>query len=282
LSEAAADVTAKETMLLPKSLKRLFKSSATAPPSVPDQTTAYAIGDVHGRVDLLLPLLEEVLARRLSSPPAVLVCLGDYVDRGPGSRSVLDALLDLKGKPGVKAHFLRGNHDQTLLDFLQDSAVGPDWCEFGGRETLASYGVTPPAGRATPEVWDTTRVALAAALPPEHLAFLRGLELTFEIGDYFFSHAGARPGVPLVAQTEQDLLWIRQPFLQDRRSFEKIVVHGHTPAEEAYADHRRIGLDTGAYATGVLSALRLEGDRRELIQAVGSPGGAVRIQRKEI
>lgn len=259
---------------------RFFKSQTVASPSVPQGLVAFAIGDVHGRADLLAPLLQEVLTERDGEGrPPILVFLGDYVDRGPNSRLVVDVLAQLSRLPDVAAHFLRGNHDQALLDFLKDPSAGPDWCDFGGRETLASYGVAPPIDRGTPAAWENLRMALAAALPAEHLNFLRELKMAYELGDYFFAHAGARPGVSLAAQTEQDLLWIRQPFLKDRRAFAKMIVHGHTPTQEAYADHRRICVDTGAYATGVLSAVRLEGLQRELVQVHGSPGRGVRIER---
>jgi serine/threonine protein phosphatase 1 len=156
-----------------------------------------------------------------------------------------------------------------------------DWCDFGGRETMTSYGVAIPSIREQAE-WDGLRQEFTAAIPDEHVEFLKGLELTYELGDYFFVHAGARPGVPLSDQAEQDLLWIRQPFLDDRRAFEKVVVHGHTPADEAYADHRRIGLDTGAYATGVLSAVRLEGEGRRLVQTRRLPDGVIKIESQDI
>ncbi len=147
---------------------------------------------------------------------------------------------------------------------------------------MASYGVAIPPKLGASEAWESLRQEFASAIPQEHVEFLKGLELTYELGDYFFAHAGARPGVPLSAQTEKDLLWIRQPFLDDRRSFEKIVVHGHTPAEAAYADHRRIGLDTGAYATGVLSAVRLEGEDRRLLQTRRLPGGGIKVETQDL
>jgi serine/threonine protein phosphatase 1 len=252
-------------------LKSLFRTKAQAPAAtVPDGTVAFAIGDVHGRDDLLAPLVAHMFedAGFKAAGRRVVVGLGDYIDRGPGSRRVIELLIHLQASNGVEARLLRGNHDQTLLDFLGDAAVGLSWCEFGGREALRSYGVHPPAGRADAAAWEEVREAFAAALPAEHAHFLRGLGLSFELGDYFFAHAGARPGVALNAQDEQDLMWIRQPFLSDPRPFDKVVVHGHSASVEAFADRRRIGIDTGAYATGVLSALRLEGAERRLVQAV--------------
>ena len=266
-------------MLGVKALSRLFGERSVARACVPEGVVLYALGDIHGRADLLGPVLEQVLTDSVArdGKRRVLVCLGDYVDRGPHSREVIEALIQLSRFDGLECHFLRGNHDQTMLDFLTDPGAGPDWCEYGGRETMVSYGVQPPRGRPDAQAWEEVSDAFAAAVPPSHVAFLRSLELSYVIGDYFFSHAGARPGVALEDQSDEDLMWIRQPFLNDRKAFDKIVVHGHTPAEEAYADDRRIGLDTGAYATGLLTAARLEGDRRGLLQAKRQTDGGVQV-----
>ena len=180
---------------------RLFKPKRPAP-ATPVGTVVYAIGDVHGRADLLRALLQRIVVETACQPEAsgarcVIIGLGDYVDRGPQSREVIDILVDLSGVQSLETHFLRGNHDQTLLDFLDDPQHGPAWCEFGGREALMSYGVRPPPGRATPEAWTAARDALAAAMPAQHVAFFKGLKYCVELGDYFFAHAGARPGLPL-------------------------------------------------------------------------------------
>ena len=158
-----------------------------------------------------------------------------------------------------------------MLEFLFDPATGPGWCDFGGRETLISYGVQPPRQRTDLEGWSQAAAEFAAALPAEHADFFRTLEPSFQVGDYFFAHAGVRPGVALEAQEEHDLMWIRQPFLDDPRPLPMTVVHGHTPAESVHADRRRIGIDTGAYATDVLTALKLSGDRQGLIQTHRQP-----------
>lgn len=271
--------------MIPGAFRLLFKGKAAPPaPSVPDGVVAYAIGDVHGRDDLLEPLLAHILANPgfAAAGRRVLIGLGDYIDRGPASRQVIERLIALKATPGVEAHLLRGNHDQTLLDFLTDAQAGPAWCEYGGAEAMRSYGVSPPSGRAALADWETARQALAEAMPAAHLALLRGLEPSFGLGSYFFAHAGARPGVPLSQQDEQDLMWIRQPFLGDPRPFERVVVHGHSASVEAFADRRRIGIDTGAYATGVLTALRLEGCDRRLVQATRQRDKTVRIEQTPI
>jgi serine/threonine protein phosphatase 1 len=144
------------------------------------------------------------------------------------------------------------------------------WSPFGARETLTSYGVTPPDWQAGEEDWKRASDDLRRAMPIEHREFLAGLALTAERGDYLCVHAGVRPGAPLANQVEQDLLWIRDDFLRSERRLEKVIVHGHTPAEEAYLGEHRIGLDTGAYATSVLTAVRLQGTERTLLQVRGA------------
>lgn len=266
-------------------LNRLLQPKTRSRPSVPDGVVGFAIGDIHGRADLLPPLLERILSECAApeSRRIVVICLGDYVDRGPASRHVIDSLIEWRRLREVESEFIRGNHDQTFLEFLSNPAVGVDWCAFGGRETMTSYGVEPPPhGRAAPEAWEAVRQALVSAVPEAHVAFLRNLRSAFELGDYFFAHAGARPGVPLQDQVDEDLLWIRQPFLDDRRRFSKVVVHGHTPTDDVYVDDRRIGLDTGAYATGVLTALRLEGQNRRLVQTRRTGQGSVELSEGDI
>jgi serine/threonine protein phosphatase 1 len=249
-------------------------------PAIPPGVIAHAVGDIHGRADLFIPLLTRILAdaARAGGARNVVICLGDYVDRGPNSRGVIDALLMLRASARVETRFLLGNHESALLDFIVDPKLGAAWFALGGGETVASYGVVPRLAGVPTEVWPAIRDEFASALPRDHLDFLRGLEPAFELGDYFFAHAGARPGVSLRDQDRHDLLWIRQPFLQDRRLFEKVVVHGHTPAAEVHVDRRRIGLDTGAFATGVLSAIRLQDDRRRIMQARRGAGGLISIE----
>ena len=256
-------------------------SKPNSEPALPAGAVLYAIGDIHGRSDLLDPLLTEIRLQAAAGGRTIVVGLGDYVDRGADSKGVVDRLLDLAQLPGIEGRFLRGNHDQILLDFLDDPECGPYWRRVGGKETLESYGVEPPDGKQAAQ-WRRARDAFAAALPARQLAFFQGLAPSFTFGDYFFAHAGAKPGTPLDAQTEQDLLWIRRPFLDHVDRFEQIVVHGHTPAEEAHADHRRIGLDTGAYMSGILSACRFEGQSRRLIQAVERDGAAPEVRSREL
>lgn len=256
-------------------LSRFFSHRAARPASrTPPDCVIWAVGDIHGRSDLADRLLQAIRADLHASSVSrkVVVLLGDYVDRGLDSRGVLDQLCNLAADPGLEVHFIRGNHEDRMEAFLADPGVGPSWCDYGGRDTLVSYGITPPAMRNDPEAWVEASRALGDAMSEHHHAFLRQQEYSVSIGDYFFAHAGARPGVPLINQDPYDLMWIRQPFLDHPAPFEQVVVHGHTPIEAVHSDTRRIGVDTGAYATNVLSAVRLEGETRVVLQATGRAG----------
>lgn len=272
----------------PKSnMKRIFSrllapkpaTSVRTAPRAPDGCTIWAIGDVHGRLDLLRPLVSEIqqdAARQ--SGRVVAVFLGDYVDRGPESRGVIEFLTHLGAGGPVEWRFLLGNHEKTMLDFITDPSVGPQWCEFGGDATLASYGLKLPTLKHKTEAWTRLAADLDHKLTKVERAFLEGLELSISFGGYFFSHAGARPGLPLDRQSERDLLWIRNSFLESPTGFDRVVVHGHTPSREVHIDDRRIGVDTKAYASGVLSAVRLQGDHRAVVQSVEGEGGVVAIR----
>ncbi len=237
-------------------------------PAMPEGQLLYAIGDIHGRSDLLRRLIDAIAAdAALASGIArrTLVFLGDYVDRGPDSKGVIDILLG--GLPGrFDAHFLKGNHEALLLGFLYGVTPLDHWLINGGEATMASYGIDVTRladARANEDDW---RSAMRDALPAAHLAFFKTLDLTVTVGDYLFVHAGLRPGVPLAAQAEADLIWIRGPFLDHAGSFGKIVVHGHTPGREPEMRSNRIGIDTGACFTGRLTALRLEGRSMRFLQ----------------
>ncbi len=236
-------------------------------PSVPEGELVYAVGDIHGRADLLETLLRliEDDARMAAASARRLIFLGDYIDRGPDSRGVVETLI-ARLPQGFAAHVLKGNHEVLLLDFLDDPATLDGWLLNDGETTMASYGVDVGGlsrARARPAEW---RDAFLAALPPAHMRFFRDLALSVTRGDYFFVHAGVRPGVPLAAQTEDELVWIRRPFLDWSEPFEKFVVHGHTPGHEPVTRPNRICVDTGACFTGRLTALRLEGDTRRFLQ----------------
>lgn len=238
--------------------------------AAPDGVIVWVVGDIHGQDDLFDSLMGLISADlgAMRDARRQLVLLGDYIDRGVGSRAVVERVITLRHKLGsdqIEVIALKGNHEALLLRFLDDPSSGPAWMAVGGLETLLSYGVKAPS-TADGSGWTEASEALAAALPPHHLDFFRNLRLSHEEGDYFFVHAGVRPGVALGEQTEQDMLWIREAFLRDERPFGRLIVHGHTPGEEVYADDRRICLDTGSYATGVLSALRLQAQTHLLVQ----------------
>lgn len=256
---------------------RLFRKPPPKTPPSTDGRLVYAVGDVHGRHDLLAPLIRMITRDATDLSPSqqpILVFLGDYVDRGPGSRDVVDAILALRDAPAFEVRTLKGNHEEALLRFLEEPAFGSTWAEHGGSATLASYGVQPPATRTDPEAWARAREDFAATLPAAHLDFYRSLDLISHVGDYAFVHAGVRPGVALEHQAERDLLWIRGEFLQAAGPFGKVIVHGHTPMEEPQVTRHRLGLDTGAYATGVLTAVRLDGETQRFIQAKANRAAA--------
>ena len=228
---------------------------------VPPDHFVAAIGDVHGRLDLVDALWPQIdAASRVSSARRrMLIFIGDYVDRGPQSRELVDRLL--KGFTGFETVFLKGNHDETMLRFLIDPKMGEAWRSFGGLETLRSYGVE----HGPRKDWSQTRSAFAAALPHEHLQFFKNLKLHVTVGDYLFVHAGVKPRVPLDEQRETDLLWIREEFLDSAVNFGRVVVHGHTPSDAPEVRPNRIGIDTGAYATNNLTAVLLEERTRRFL-----------------
>ncbi|MCG8441419.1 MAG: serine/threonine protein phosphatase [Caulobacterales bacterium] len=247
--------------------------------SAPRDTVIYAVGDVHGCDALLSRMLSDIVAdaETLAGTPdgaglsrRVLVFLGDYVDRGPSSRKVIDRLMR-ELPTGFEARFLKGNHEDAMLQFLSgDTDMGPRWREFGGLDTLASYGVDLQRGPSNAIDWDATRFLFEQNVPAEHRAFLENLESMAVLGDYVFVHAGVRPGVLLRDQREHDVMWIRDDFLYDDGPLEKVVVHGHTAQNAPFWSDRRIGVDTGAYSSGVLTSVRLFGETVEFLQTQSS------------
>jgi len=240
-----------------------------SPPRAPDGMRIYAVGDIHGHLvaleRILAAIAEDAVRARADGVEPVLIFLGDYVDRGAESRRVLDRLSD-GALGGVECRFLLGNHEAVLLDFLHEPAAAAEWLDFGGVETLASYGVVASLGLRERARCEAIRDRFVECLPEEHRIFLDRLEAMIVLGDYAFVHAGIRPGRSLDKQSLDDLLWIREPFLSDPRRHEKVVVHGHTVIDEPELLPNRICVDTGAYATGILSAIVLQGDRQWLIQ----------------
>jgi serine/threonine protein phosphatase 1 len=250
---------------------------ASAPPTAPPGVCIYAVGDIHGERLALERLLEAIAAdaaRRTADRgvEALIVFLGDYIDRGPDSRGVLELLCAWADGAGpVACRFVCGNHEAAMLDFLHDPAAGAPWLGFGGSETLASYGILAAGGIGRSERQLELSRALADRLPTRHRRFLESLEPMVVLGDYAFVHAGIRPGIALAEQRADDLLWIRDVFLASARRHEKIIVHGHTIVERPEILPNRIGIDTGAYAFGLLSSVVLEGCEQSVI---GVPAGA--------
>lgn len=225
---------------------------------IEDGQTVYAIGDVHGRADLLERLITAVRADCHDAPlPATIVFLGDYIDRGFQSKQVIDLLCALQTESDFNTVFLKGNHEQALLKFLDDAAIGPDWSAFGGRETLISYGVIPPRNVKSVDEWRTAQTSLRQSIPVSHVEFLESLPSHHRIGSFGFVHAGIRPGIPFAEQSDEDRLWIRDIFLNAPNKEDLFIVHGHSPVDTPFVDHRRVNIDTGAYFTGTLCAVKL-------------------------
>jgi len=233
-------------------------------PRIPGDTRIYAIGDVHGRADLLREMFSAIDASLVTHPidNVVHVLIGDYIDRGPNSRQVIDALIARARRHTMV--YLKGNHENYAVQFLADPSILSEWKQVGGMSTLLSYGLRPPT-QDDPETRQEIAAAFRSALPDSHRRFLQNLPLTYSCGDFFFAHAGVRPGIPLIEQREQDLLWIRDDFLLHEEDFGKIIVHGHTPAKTPDVRSNRINIDTGAFATGRLTCLILQGDEMALI-----------------
>lgn len=254
-------------------LTGLLKSGqrTTGSSKAPEGRRLYAFGDVHGRADLLAILLDGI-RQDLNSPDRSwdtcdIIGLGDYLDRGPQSKQALDLLINPALPPGCQLIPLRGNHEDAFLRVIDSPAALPMWLDFGGTATLVSYGVPLIPGTPTPERCRQMHTALLEKLPADHLTFLRAMPVSLRRGDYFFVHAGIRPGRPLEEQTPEDMLWIREEFLSSRRSHGALIVHGHNITPQPDLQTNRIGLDTGAYGTGTLTCLVAEADSRWLLQA---------------
>ncbi len=227
-------------------------------PRLPEGIRIYAFSDIHGRADLLADMFRVIdvdQARRPAARP-IEVFLGDYVDRGPYSNETLDLLIERSQRR--ETVFLKGNHETLFLQVLREASNFDSWRRIGGLETMMSYGIRPSLNSTTAEQNDQIE-ELKGVVPKRHLAFLNSLRLSFTCGDFFFVHAGVRPGIPLREQQESDLLWIRNEFLESEENFGKYIVHGHTPVREPDIRSNRINIDTGAYATGNLTLLSIQG-----------------------
>lgn len=251
-------------------LRKLFaKDRSRRPPRAPAGTRLYAIGDVHGRYDLLRRIADRISDdMRGWRGRTLTVLLGDLIDRGPQSRDVIDCLARNDFPTPFAA--LMGNHEAAILHALETDRALALWVDMGGGQTLASYCATDtsPAG--------FTRADLPNVMPEEHWSFIETMPPSLDAGDFFFCHAGIRPGVPLEHQTSDDLLWIREPFLSSSRDHGKIIVHGHTPVAAPLFLPNRIALDTGAFATGNLTCIAIEDDSIRLLSQSNCGAGEFR------
>jgi serine/threonine protein phosphatase 1 len=240
--------------------KLLTSATPVRGASLPEGQRIYAVGDIHGCADLLADMFDRIDDDLKSRPAAkvIQVFLGDYIDRGPHSRQVIDLLIARQRENRVV--LLKGNHEDCVMRFLNDPTALSQWKNIGGLYTIASYGINATRYRDA-QSQRAIAIALRTFMPASHLNFLRELELSFTCGDYFFVHAGVRPSVSLQDQSPHDLLWIRDDFLLYEEDFGKIIVHGHTPSEQPVIHRNRINIDTGAYATGRLTCLVLEDDK---------------------
>jgi len=237
--------------------------------ATPPNTAIYAIGDIHGRYDLLGAMTRQILedARQRKATHRQIVFLGDYVSRGIDSRRVVDMVL-APPETGFEKICLKGNHEDSLLRFLAgDFDAGRRWFDHDGLDTLAHYGVSI----AGADIRNDANMALlrerfSAALPRAHLDFFSCLQIAYRAGDYYFVHAGVRPGVPLTRQSATDCMWMREPFLTSDVDHGAVIVHGHNITERAVLHGNRIGIDTGAYRTGTLTCLVLDGTTRTVLQ----------------
>lgn len=255
--------------MISKLFSRRGRTASALKGSIPAGKRVYAIGDIHGRLDLLDILLAQIERDDRDRGPAETqyIFLGDLIDRGPHSAQVVERLMDLK-RDRPTTRLLLGNHEEVFLAVLESNLDAVKFfCRIGGRETILSYGFTEDEYRHLDyaELLDQ----VIARVPATHRAFLESFEDMIIIGDYAFVHAGVNPMEALDRQKTSDLRWIRREFLEHRGGFEKVVVHGHTITEDVEIFPHRIGLDTGAYASGLLSAMGFEGDERWLIQSRG-------------
>lgn len=253
-------------------VKKLFGSQPhqTVLPRTPEGERYYVIGDIHGRFDLFDALVAaiDVDDRESGSAKTTAILLGDLVDRGADSAGVIRLARDWGQRRKVR--YLAGNHEDMFLQSFDDKEVLRHFLKHGGRETILSYGI-PKKEFDKLSVSDMLD-ALPSLVPLEDRKFLESFEEMIIAGDYLFVHAGINPKVPLEEQTRKDMLWIRDRFLKHDGAFPKVVVHGHTIFDEVMDTGSRIGIDTGAFRTGVLTALVLQGETRRIIQAIGKDG----------
>lgn len=262
-----------------KAIRNLFAKSQPERrfACVPDGERWYVIGDIHGRLDLLEQLSAAIDADDTARPQArtTVVFLGDLVDRGPDSAGVVRFVRDWCEHRSIR--LLAGNHEEMFLESFDDLEVLRHFLKHGGRETVVSYGIDPDAYKVMK--LEDVQDAMHRLVPQADRDFLNSFEELIVVGDYVLVHAGLNPNFPVDAQNRQDMLWIRERFLRHSEPFSHVVVHGHTIFEDVEDTQHRIGIDTGAFRTGRLTALVLEGDSRRTIQAVAADDGTISIEK---
>ncbi len=264
------------------SLNKLLRRSASASsaPQVPEGERYYVVGDIHGRLDLFEALIEAIEEDDRSHDHETntqVILLGDLIDRGPDSAGVIARAREWQQQRNVR--ILAGNHEEMFLESFEDIEVLRHFLKHGGRETILSFNLSKSDYRklSLEELMDRL-----PKIVPEHVRdFVANFEELIEAGDYVFAHAGINPNLPLDKQKRSDLLWIRERFLRHKGAFPKVVVHGHTIFDEIETKPHRIGIDTGAFRSGVLTAIVLEGTSRRAIQAVEKTK-QIKIKHKEI
>jgi len=263
-----------------QALRQIFGLAPTnCPPAIPAGQRVYAIGDIHGRDDLFAALIEGIERDDAAASRArsTVILLGDLVDRGPDSAGVLARARQWQQEREVR--ILAGNHEEMFIESFRNKDVLRHFLRFGGRETLLSYGIQPRA-RTRAEM-DALQALMAQVIPARDLDFIRGFEELVEIGGYAFVHAGIAPDIPLKQQKGQDLRWIREPFLSHEGQYSHVIVHGHTINEEATVRPNRIGIDTGAFNSGRLTAVVLEGTSRRFIETKVKRTGDIKILERD-
>jgi len=242
------------------------RNNTPVEPRVPEGNRLYVIGDIHGRIDLLQQIHNKIQQDAANYPGSKhLIYLGDYIDRGDHSKDVIDLLLE-QPLPGFEAIYLRGNHEQPMLDFLQAAEVGHSWFNYGGLATLVSYNVKYNKIPTRKNDFEDIQINLKERVPHAHINFLEKTEFSHTTGNYYFVHAGIKPKVALKYQLPEDQLWVREDFVSYNKPHEKIIVHGHTITDEPDLQTNRIGIDTGAYITGKLTCLVLENTTQRILQ----------------
>ncbi|MGB3469963.1 MAG: metallophosphoesterase family protein [Erythrobacter sp.] len=254
-------------------LRNLFRSNtkASSPlPSVPDGTRYYVIGDIHGRLDLYDALIAGIEIDDAAQKPAdtQIILLGDLVDRGPESAGVIARTRKWQAQRNVR--ILAGNHEEMFITSFEKPEILRHFLKHGGRETVMSYGISRKQFNTM--TLEELFSALPQIVPRADIDYLAGFEECITAGDYLFVHAGIEPGVPIAEQKRKDMLWIRDRFLNHEGPLEKVVVHGHTIFDRVMDCGNRIGIDTGAFRSGVLTALVLEGDQRRILQTIEDDG----------